>query len=171
MPTTQDDDPTVERRSPLTGRAVVLLLVVAALVVSSVVPMRTFFEQRADLAALRAQTAEQQARVAALEAQQLRWDDPAYVEAQARTRLHFVMPGEVGYVVLEPDEAPDPETARAQQEAASTDPWYSTLWGSVQAADAVEDPAASAEPPTVRDPESKPKNQKKSTKKSDGAGD
>ena len=43
----------------------------------------------------------------ALQAQaQARWQDPAYVEAQARERLHYVLPGETRYVVLGPDEAP-----------------------------------------------------------------
>ena len=162
---TPGDDATEERRSPLTGRAVVLLLVVAALVVSSVVPMRAFFEQRAELTELREETRAQQERVAALEAQKARWDDPAYVEAQARDRLHFVMPGEVGYVVLEPAEAPDPETA-AREAAKPTDPWYATLWGSVQAADEVPDDTPAAE--RVVDPERAAKKAKKN-KKSDRA--
>jgi cell division protein FtsB len=166
--TTSDDDSGAPqgRRSPLTGRAVVLVLVVAALVVSSVVPMRAYFEQRAELTELRRATAEQQARVEALEAQQRRWDDPAYVEAQARQRLHFVMPGEVGYVVLERDEAPDPETL-AREAARPTDPWYSTLWDSVRAADAPVSTQA-AEPPAD---EPTGKKAKKNKKKSDGAGD
>ena len=116
MTTTRDDGDAPEgRRSPLTGRAVVLVLVVAALVVSSVVPMRAYFEQRAELTDLRRETAAQEARVAALEAQKLRWDDPAYVEAQARQRLHLVMPGEVGYVVLEPESICNPVGVDGQE--------------------------------------------------------
>ena len=42
------------------------------------------------------QSAATQARVDALEAQKQRWADPAYVEAQARERLHFVLPGRDG---------------------------------------------------------------------------
>ena len=122
-------------RSPLTGRAAVLLLVIAALVLSSVVPLRAFFGQRADLAALRAQTTAQENRVAALKAEKQRWSDPAYVEAQARSRLHFVLPGEVGYVVLGPNEAPAPSNAK-HTTVTSDQAWYSRLWGSVGAADA-----------------------------------
>lgn len=165
MTTPTDDGRPAERRSPLTGRAVVLVLVVAALVVSSVVPLRAYFEQRAALTSLREQTKEQEQRVAALEAQKMRWDDPAYVEAQARQRLHFVMPGEVGYVVLEPDEAPDPEVVRQREIAAATDPWYSTLWGSVQEADTVPAPAEQPGDEPVK------KTKKQKQEKSDGAGD
>jgi len=132
------------RRSPLTGRAAVLALVVAALVLSSVVPLRAFFTQRADLAQLRAQTTQQEARVAALEATKQKWTDPAYVEAQARSRLHFVMPGEIGYVVLGRDEAPAPTTPK--KVTPSNQAWFSKVWGSVKAADASD--AATAHQPS-----------------------
>ena len=36
--------------------------------------------------------------VAGLEQELADWEDPAFVIAQARSRLHFVFPGEVGYV-------------------------------------------------------------------------
>ena len=50
--------------------------------------------------------------MADLQAAEARWDDPAYVEAQARARLHFVRPGEVGYVVLTEEELASPETTQ-----------------------------------------------------------
>ena len=135
---------TTTRRSPLTGRAAVLALVLAALVLSSIVPLRAYFSQRADLAELRAQTAGQEQRVAALKAAKQKWEDPAYVEAQARSRLKFVMPGEVGYVVLGPEEAPDPKAKKAV--VASDKAWFGDLWGSVQEADAPD--AATAHAPS-----------------------
>ena len=113
-----------------------LVLVIAALVLSAIVPLRAFFTQRADLASLRAETAQQQQRVAALKAAKQKWTDSAYVEAQARARLHFVMPGEIGYVVLGPDEAPAPTAKQSVQ--ADDQAWFSTLWGSVQEADATD---------------------------------
>jgi cell division protein FtsB len=30
-----------------------------------------------------------------------RWDDPAYVRAQARNRLYYVMPGEISFLVMD----------------------------------------------------------------------
>ncbi|GEK80053.1 hypothetical protein ABA31_14040 [Agrococcus baldri] len=58
-------------------------------------------EQRRDIAALEAQVAEQHANVESLEAEAARWDDPAYIEAQARDRLFFVYPGETSFVLLD----------------------------------------------------------------------
>jgi cell division protein FtsB len=121
----------------LTGRAALLAVVLATLVVSLALPVREYVKQRGEIAALTQGNDERRARVAALERQLEQWEDPAFVQAQARQRLQYVMPGEVGYVVLEPDEAPSPETLRKQREQAAADlqSWYTRLWGSVQAAD------------------------------------
>jgi len=80
--------------------------------------------------------ADQQAEVADLEREKKRWDDPAYVKAQARERLHFVMPGETQYVVVDPLPAEadgaqargtGPTTAASPDEA-----WFARLWASTQ---------------------------------------
>jgi len=82
-----------------------LLLVVVGLVVAGFVVLAPtvglLLEQRRDIAAMEAQVAAQQANVEALQADQARWDDPAYIEAQARDRLFFVYPGETSFVVLD----------------------------------------------------------------------
>src|SRR5439155_14604242 len=85
-------------RARLTGRATVLFVVLVMLAVAYAWPLREYLSQRAELSRLRADTAAAQARVDALERQKQRWADPAYVRAQARDRLHFVLPGETGYV-------------------------------------------------------------------------
>ena len=72
------------------------------------------------------------ARVDALVLREERLKDPAYVTSLIRERLHYVLPGEVGYVVLDPEEAPAPVRQGAK---AAASPWYSTLWQSVQDAD------------------------------------
>ena len=113
-------------------------LVVCGLVVSAALPLREYLSQRGQIASAKAKNAQQQARVDALEKQLDQWKDPAYVKAQARTRLHFVMPGEYSYVVLAPKtrtatpgRAALPGTVAVGAEA----PWYSQVWGSVRAAD------------------------------------
>jgi cell division protein FtsB len=143
----------VLQSSPLTSRAALLAVVLAALVVSLALPVREYVKQRSEIAALDQGNDERRARVAALERQLERWKDPAFVQAQARQRLQYVMPGEVGYVVLEPDEAPSPETIRQQRAAAEAEQnaWYSRLWGSVQAADDAAAPEA-AEPAATGQP-------------------
>ena len=123
------------RRSNLTGRAAMLALVVCLLAISLAYPLREYLSQRGDIVDYRAQVAEQEKRVADLRAQHARWNDPAYVQAQARERLHYVMPGETSYVVLEADGAPapdgvvEPATARAARS-----PWFTDLWHSVETA-------------------------------------
>lgn len=82
-----------------------LLLVVVGLVVAGVVVLAPtvglLLEQRRDIAAAEAQVVEQQANVESLQDEVARWDDPAYIEAQARDRLFYVYPGETSFVLLD----------------------------------------------------------------------
>ena len=113
-------------------------LVVCALVVSAALPLREYLTQRGRIAAGQAKQAQQKARVQALEDQLRQLQDPAYVKGQARTRLHFVLPGETAYVVLTPSAAPLPAGRVDLTGATATGPeapWYSQVWGSVKAAD------------------------------------
>ena len=127
------------RRQGLTGRAAVLVLVLAALVVSAALPLRELIAQGGEIDELRADQSQAQARVAVLEAEKDRLGDPAYVAAEARRRLHFVLPGETSYVLILPSPSPGEEAAK---DAPGVDaPWYSQVWGSVQAADAEPVPA------------------------------
>ena len=120
------------RTTSLTGRAAILVLVVAALAVTLAIPVRSWLSQRAEIAALEGDVAAAQDRVTALQGELSDWSDPAFVIAQARSRLHFVFPGEIGYVVLGQDDRPV-ETAAA---ATSEDlPWYQRLWESTRQAD------------------------------------
>jgi cell division protein FtsB len=129
------EDREERRRSNLTGRAAVLALVVCLLAISLAYPLREYLSQRGDIAGYRARVADQEARVAELRRQHDRWDDPAYVEAQARERLHYVMPGETSYVVLEADDAPATDGAVEPEAAtAARTPWFTDLWHSVEAA-------------------------------------
>ncbi|MBI1376535.1 MAG: septum formation initiator family protein [Frankiales bacterium] len=122
----------VAARPSLTGRAVVLAIVLALLVFTLAVPARSLLKQRADINALRAQNAATQARVDDLTVREERLKDPAYVTSLVRERLHYVLPGEVGYVVLDPNEAPAPSAARTDTPVTA---WYSSLWSAVSTTD------------------------------------
>lgn len=119
------------RRSPLTPRMAVLALLVVSLLASAALPLREYLAQRGEIAALESEQADARARVAELEAEKERLQDPAYIAAEARRRLHFVLPGETAYVVL----APEGTAAEAEAERPADTPWYSQVWGSVQEAD------------------------------------
>jgi cell division protein FtsB len=123
------------RRTNLTGRAAMLALVVCLLAISLAYPLREYLSQRGDIADYRATVAEQEKRVAELQRQHERWSDEAYVEAQARERLHYVMPGETSYVVLESDETVSADgVVTAAREQAPRSPWFTDLWHSVEVA-------------------------------------
>ena len=126
------------RVAGLTTRAAVLGLVVCALLVSAALPLREFLGQRGDIRELEQQEAAANRRVAALEEQKARLEDPAYTASLARDRLHFVRPGETAYVVIAPS-APAVAPKDAERAAAAPTgpdaPWYSQLWGSVRSAD------------------------------------
>jgi len=119
--------------SQLTRRAVVLVLVLVALGVSAALPMKDYLSQRAQISALEQQREQTKSSVAALEDEKRRLQDPAYVAAEARRRLHFVLPGETAYVLVDPPPAV-PE-AGAEAPRGSQSPWYSQIWGSVREAD------------------------------------
>jgi len=128
----------VPHKTGLTTRAAVLGLVVCALVVSAALPLREYLSQRGQIAAATAAQEQAKARVAALQAQLEQLHDPAYVKAQARTRLHFVLPGETAYVLLTPSPAPVTSGQAAVPgvtAAGPESPWYSQIWSSVKVAD------------------------------------
>ena len=125
-------------RSNLTRRAALLVLVLCGLLVTVALPLRSYLEQRRHIGELRETVVAQRERVAELEAIRSRWQDPAYVQAQARERLFFVLPGETQYVVLEPEVEPLAGvvmgTTPAEARAALETPWFSRLWSSVEGA-------------------------------------
>jgi len=93
--------------------------------------------QRGQISALEAQTRAQQQHVAALQHQQQQWQDPAYVEQQARVRLHYVKPGEKVYIVLgRPKPAATPAQHQTPTAPSVSGPWYSRLWQTVEIAGA-----------------------------------
>ncbi|WP_210588241.1 septum formation initiator family protein [Streptomyces sp. GESEQ-35] len=120
------------RRSRLTGRAALLALVLCSLVVALAYPIRQYVSQRAEIADLRQQKQQAQQRVEQLRDLKARWQDDAYAEQQIRQRLHYVMPGETGFIVVDPDAA---KQSRADTEAADR-PWYSNVWDGVDKSDA-----------------------------------
>ncbi|MFI6039521.1 septum formation initiator family protein [Streptomyces sp. NPDC051315] len=120
------------RRSRLTGRAALLALVLCSLIVALAYPMRQYVSQRAEIADLEREKEQAKERVEQLRDLKARWQDDAYAEQQIRLRLHYVMPGETGYIVIDPAAA---KQARADLGAADR-PWYSNVWDGVDKSDA-----------------------------------
>ena len=95
--------PKTNARLVFTRRALILFGVLIVLAASFAGSLRVWVVQSQDLAAAQAQIEQRTARVAELENELARWEDPAYVRAQARNRLGWVMPGEIGYRVIGAD--------------------------------------------------------------------
>ena len=138
------------RRPRLTGRAAVLVLVFAVLAVSYASSMKAYLQQRAHIEDLKDQIATTSAEIDDLEREKRRWDDEAYVRAQARERFGYVMPGETSYVVLDEDGKPlegqaelhDPQQVLAEAPQA----WWQDAWASVELAG---DPPRDQPPPAT----------------------
>src|SRR3954470_3102626 len=93
--------PARRRRATLTARAAVLAVALASVALALALPFKVWVAQRGEISDLQAQTRTAQHRIPALRAEQQRWQAPDYVRRQARLRLHYVMPGETAYVVLD----------------------------------------------------------------------
>ncbi|MFG3050277.1 septum formation initiator family protein [Kitasatospora sp. NPDC048239] len=157
-------------RPRFTSRATVLVLVLCSLVAILAYPTRQFISQRSEISAQRAKAEHARQQVEQLRRDKARWQDPEYVKAQARARLHYAMPGETPYISVPPagqgavgSSAPagpppaNPSAPGSSGPSGSTGPvkaakpWYASVWDSVDAADT----AALAPPaPTVPAPAS-----------------
>jgi cell division protein FtsB len=117
----------------------ILVAVLAVLVVSYASSMRAYLQQRSHINDLRAQIASSEGDIEDLEREKRRWDDPAYVETQARERFGWVLPGETSYQVIDRDGNPlerndeltDPDSVARQL----PDPWWDKVYGTLEDAD------------------------------------
>lgn len=136
-----------------TVRAMVFACVLLLAFVLVYPTLHSYLKQKSDVDQLRSQVAAAQKRNEDLQADLDRWNDPAYVAAQARGRLSFVLPGEKAFRVIDPETVPD--TAPTEQgpaaalDTGATLPWYASVWESVQVAG--ETPAATT-PETAATP-------------------
>ena len=78
----------------------ILALLVAGVVILSP-SLRILAEQQQEIAELRTELARSQQEVFDLEEQRGRWQDPSFIETQARERLMFVYPGDITYLVID----------------------------------------------------------------------
>lgn len=122
----------------LTWRTAALALVVVLALAVLLPSLRVYFTQQDDLRQLRAERDAAALEVEEIKAQAARWDDSAFVVAQARERLAYVFPGETAYRVTDPEVITG--TVEAEQDTLTqlpgpaNLPWYSTLLDSIEQA-------------------------------------
>ena len=95
-------------------------------------PVKHYFTQRAQISALKSQLAADNSALQKAREELMLWQDPEFVKAQARERLHFVLPGERQYIVIN-DSTTDTNNGTTKIASALTDgqPWYARLIASI----------------------------------------
>jgi cell division protein FtsB len=125
-------------RRGFTGRALVLGGVVVLLVVALAAPLHRYVAARGALS--QAEQEQQDSRLALtdLQRQQAQWNDPSYIEQQARRRLQYAMPGDTVYLVVTPDTKTGLTPAGVPDRGATELPgqtWNQRMWESLRSAD------------------------------------
>jgi cell division protein FtsB len=132
----------------------VLVLVLAVLTVSYASSMRAYLEQRRHIESLKQNIASSEVAIASLQREKRRWSDPAYIRTVAHQRLGWVLPGEIGFQVIDDngkalgrhDSLSDPNSVTASNRPL----WWQSAWGSVVAAGKPEVPKADVPQPVTR---------------------
>ncbi len=120
----------------ITVRTLVLGLVMLVAFIVLAPTLRAYLTQSEQRRVVEAEYAATTARVEELRRELGRWQDPAFIQAQARDRLAYVMPGEVPYRVIDPQTVPSEDAAdlaglEAAVQPGPQVPWYLTVWDSV----------------------------------------
>ena len=126
-----------------TGRTAVLLVVVGTLFLMLALPVRAWFAQQSEIRSLEQRIDATRTDVEQLKQERELWKDSAYVEVQARERLGYVRPGEIGLVAV------SAEAEEGDRDQAGN--WLEQLWHSVEVASGRSDAGTAGEPIEVRD--------------------
>ncbi|WP_181193163.1 septum formation initiator family protein [Prauserella shujinwangii] len=113
-----------------TRRAAVMAIVVCALAFTIAVPLRTYLSQKAEVAEQERRQEQLREQLDDLRDRRAELNDPAQVEAEARRRLRFVMPGETPYIVQLPEDEAAAERRRPDERQRPQGAWYERLWES-----------------------------------------
>lgn len=139
---------TAERRSPSAGGwargirfswftfVMLGIVVIAVFVLSPTV--RMYLAQRSQVSQLQRANNAQQAQIDSLDRLASSWRDPNFVEAQARSQLMYVKPGETSYLII--DDLPATSSAPKQRPTTTAQrengDWAATLLDSILSASA-----------------------------------
>lgn len=123
--------------------------------------LKALVEQRQQIADLRQQVADQKSDVESMQRERERWNDPTYVQTQARERFFYVSPGEISFIVINDlDEALLSDTSEPISDQLTTTDvdWASSLLSSIMtsAFTPVKDDTGSDEPGSTSTPSPTP---------------
>jgi cell division protein FtsB len=117
------------------NRALAFIVILFVLTLAIAPPVKHYFTQRAQINSLESQLSADNVALQKAREELLRWQDPEYIKSQARERLHFVLPGERQYIVVD-GSTPSTQENTTEIASALTDgqPWYSRLIASISEA-------------------------------------
>lgn len=118
-----------------TRRAAFVAIVVCALAFTIAVPLRTYLAQKTEVSQQQARQVELRKQVDELERRKADLSDPTQVEAEARRRLRYVMPGETPYMVELPGDDRGDGDRQADRRPQLRGTWYERLWDSVESSE------------------------------------
>jgi cell division protein FtsB len=118
-------------RARFTSRAAVLAVVICAIALSLAYPVREYIAQARQIDGLLARRQVMLTQLRALQTEQQRLRNPAYVEQLAEDRLHYCLTGQTCYIIIGAGQRQD--GGRTPLVAGTS--WYGRLWHSVQQAD------------------------------------
>lgn len=120
------------RQQGLSNRALILGVILFILAITLAPPLQHYFNQKAQINSLKSQLIDNQAMLDAAAKELALWNDPEYVASQARSRLHFIFPGERQYIVLNKDSGEvTPDATKVSEQFPVGIPWYSRLISSI----------------------------------------
>ena len=119
-------------RRRTSNRVLALSAILFLLALTIAPPVKHYFTQLAQISALKSQLAADNSALQKAREELMLWQDPEFVKAQARERLHFVLPGERQYIVIN-DSTTDTNNGTTKIASALTDgqPWYARLIASI----------------------------------------
>lgn len=118
----------------ISGRTFAFVTVLALMAITLAPPVQRYFAQRAQINALRTQLNDSESALNSAKRDLALWNDPTYIASQARSRLHFVYPGEIQYVVTGVEQTSADKGAPAAPIADKIPlglPWYGRLVSSI----------------------------------------
>lgn len=113
------------------GQIVVIVLLMLFLVVTLIIPLRAWSEQRTLLAESKASIARLEDRERELNAEIAQASDDAWVREQARVRLGLTEPGETPYRLIDPGMEGGRRDEPGFADPPEPDPWWGLLWESI----------------------------------------
>ena len=128
-------------RVRIPGVAIAALVLLVLGVLSLAPAVSTYLGQQREIADTEARIATQKADLQRLDEQRARWDDPAYVRAQAGSRLFYVTPGTTAYRVIHAKAGTSGVPTPATTAQPDRTPWTAALLQSLVAAGTTTEPA------------------------------